>query len=222
MQNKIGTFQAQRLKSQYSKDLSSGYFETVIARSKQVIKENDAESPADIALFTLGETYIHHDFAGRDYQLSRHYFNKLIKNFPDSPLSSEAKTFVLLLEGLDAKEKGLVTLGEMYESVILAHNTGKDRDFQKAVKNNQLILDRAGSKPPRDGALYNLGLIYANIEYPAKDFKKSQHYFNQLIEEFPESYLAGEARIWLGLLRVLEKMQQIDIEIEQQKKNFTR
>ncbi|MFN2364947.1 MAG: tol-pal system YbgF family protein [Desulfurivibrionaceae bacterium] len=115
-----------------------------------------------------------------------------------------------------------MTLREMYESIILAHNTGRNQDFQKAVKKNLLILDRAGNKPPRDGALYNLGLIYANIEYPAKDFKKSQHYFNQLIEEFPEGILAREARIWLGLFQVIEKMQQIDIEIEQQKRKFTR
>jgi hypothetical protein len=43
-----------------------------------------------------------------------------------------------------------------------------------------------------------------------------------LIKQFPDSPLAEEARIWLGLFETLEKIQQIDIEIEQQKRELIR
>jgi len=84
------------------------------------------------------------------------------------------------------------------------------------------ILEESGKKKPADEALYNLGLIYAHVDNPAKDYKKSQTYFNVLTEQFPDSDLAEEARIWLGLFETIEKIQQIDIEIEQQKKELTR
>jgi len=34
--------------------------------------------------------------------------------------------------------------------------------------------------------------------------------------------LAEEGRIWLGLFQTIEKIQQIDVDIEQQKKQLTR
>ncbi|MEJ2270841.1 MAG: hypothetical protein P8Y04_13880 [Desulfobulbaceae bacterium] len=82
--------------------------------------------------------------------------------------------------------------------------------------------EESGKKKPADEALYNLGLIYAHVDNPAKDYQKSQTYFNVLTEQFPDSDLAEEARIWLGLFETIEKIQQIDIEIEQQKKELTR
>jgi TolA-binding protein len=90
------------------------------------------------------------------------------------------------------------------------------------VQENLQILEKAGKKKPADEALYNLGLIYAHIDNPAKDFKKSQTYFHLLIEQFPDSKLAEEGRIWLGLFETIEKIQQIDVDIEQQKKQLSR
>ena len=98
----------------------------------------------------------------------------------------------------------------------------EERNFDEAAARNLQILKEAGRKKPADEALYNLGLIYAHVDNPAKDYKKSQMYFSQLISEFPKSKLAEEARIWLGLFDTIEKIQQIDLEIEQQKKELTR
>ena len=174
-----------------------------------------------MALYALGEAYVHHDFEGKNYELSKYYFDKLIKNFPDSPLTSEAKTFVSLFETFAVKDMAIATLEEEHESVSVGHKVVDDQNFEEAVKKNLLILEQAGKNPPRDGALYNLGLIYAHIDNPAKDYKKSQSYFQELTKDFPSSPLAEEARIWLGLFQIFEKMQQIDLEIEQQKKQLT-
>ncbi|MBW2471512.1 MAG: hypothetical protein JRE18_05485, partial [Deltaproteobacteria bacterium] len=96
------------------------------------------------------------------------------------------------------------------------------RNFEEAVKKNQQIVDEFGTNKPADEALYNLGLIYAHVDNPAKDYNKSKVYFHELSKQFPDSAFAEEARIWLGLFETIEKIQQIDIDIEQQKKQLTR
>jgi hypothetical protein len=96
---------AQQQLEQDRGNLAAGFFESVIQQSKQVVEENETEPPADVALYSLGEVYAHHDYQGRDYAISQYYFEKLIENFPDSPLTSEAKTYISLFETIVAKEK---------------------------------------------------------------------------------------------------------------------
>jgi TolA-binding protein len=218
----------------YRDSLAKGFFETVIEQSRQVLAKGETKPPADVALYALGETYAQQDYEGRDFALSRQYFQKLIENFPDSPLAPEAKTFVGIFEYLEAKEEVITskekeiaelketTLARKHDPVIMAHRIGIDRDFEGAVQRNLQILKQMGKKSPADVALYNLGLIFAHIDNPFKDYKKSQAYFSLLIKEFPRSSLVDETRVWLGLFEVIEKMQQIDIDIEQQKKQLGR
>ncbi|MDH3867635.1 MAG: hypothetical protein OES39_11170, partial [Desulfobulbaceae bacterium] len=85
--------------------MADGFFETIIEQSEQVLEENETEPPADVALYVLGEVYAHHDFAGRDYALSQYYFERLVENFPDSNLTSEAKTYINLFETIAEREK---------------------------------------------------------------------------------------------------------------------
>ena len=234
--------------------MAAGFFETVIQQSKQVIAENETEPPADVAFYSLGEVYAHHDYKGRDYALSQYYFEKLIMNFPDSQLNAEAKTYISLFENIAAKEKEVADAAADAAAVADAADADadaaatekvsqkeiivekkkesapvpeprkvvKNQNFEEAVQENLQILEKAGNKKPADEALYNLGLIYAHIDNPAKDYEKSQKYFHVLIEEFPDSELAEEGRIWLGLFETIEKIQQIDVDIEQQKKQLTR
>ena len=215
--------------------MAAGFFETIIQQSKQVIAENETEPPADVALYSLGEVYAHHDYKGRDYALSQYYFEKLIMNFPDSQLNAEAKTYISLFENIAAKEKLTAAAEEKASQKKIIIETKKrsvpvskqrkvveNQNFEEAVQENLQILQEVGKKKPADEALYNLGLIYAHVDNPAKDFKKSQIYFHTLTKQFPDSELAEEAQIWIGLFETIEKIQQIDIEIEQQKKQLTR
>ena len=235
VQDKSTAINTHQQLEQYRENLAAGFFETVIQQSKQVIAENETEPPADIALYALGEVYAHHDYQGRDYVLSQYYFEKLIENFPDSPLTSEAKTYISLMETIAAKEKStsaaeekasqkeiIVETKKKSVSVPGHHKVVENQNFEEAVQRNVQILDEIGQKKPADEALYNLGLIYAHIDNPAKDYKKSQIYFHSLTQQFPDSELVEEARIWLGLFETIEKIQQIDIDIEKQKKQLTR
>jgi tetratricopeptide (TPR) repeat protein len=239
VQDRIAAIRAHQQLEQYRENMAAGFFETVIQQSKQVIAENETEPPADVALYSLGEVYAHHDYKGRDYALSQYYFEKLIMNFPDSQLTSEAKTYISLFENIAAKEKEAAAAAAAAEEkisqkeIIVAkkkkslpvpepRKVVENQNFEEAVQENLQILEKAGRKKPADEALYNLGLIYAHIDNPAKDFKKSQTYFHLLIEQFPDSKLAEEGRIWLGLFETIEKIQQIDVDIEQQKKQLSR
>ena len=160
--------------------------------------------------------------------MSQYYFEKLIENFPDSSLTSEAKTFISLFEIIATKEKEAAAVEqkslqkEKPVSVPVPRKVVENQNFEEAVQKNLQILEKASKKKPADEALYNLGLIYAHVDNPAKDYKKSQIYFHVLTKQFPESEFAEEAQIWLGLFETIEKIQQIDIDIEQQKKQLTR
>jgi outer membrane protein assembly factor BamD (BamD/ComL family) len=183
----------------------------------------------------LGEVYSRPNFAGMDYARSQFYFEKLVENFPDSELVPEAKTYISLFETIAAKEKEVAAAEQksgqevkeakkekIAGSVSETPQIVENKNFAEAVARNLQILEESGTNKPADEALYNLGLIYAHVDNPAKDYRKAQTYFYTLTEQFPDSELAEEARIWLGLFETIEKIQQIDIEIEQQKKQLTR
>ena len=235
VQDKIAVLRAQQQLEHYRGSMAAGFFETIIEQSEQVLAENEKEPPADVALYVLGEIYAHHDYKGKDYALSQYYFEKLIENFPNSKLTFEAKTYISLFETIAAKEKLTAAAEEKASqkkiiietkkrsvSPIWHHKVVENKNFEEAEQNNLQILQEAGKKRPADEALYNLGLIYAHDDNPAKDFNKSQAYFQTLTQEFPDSELAEEAQIWLGLFETIEKIQQIDIDIEKQKKQLNR
>ena len=235
VQDKIAVLRVQQQLEQYRGSMAAGFFETIIKQNEQVIAENETKPPADTAFYVLGEVYSHQDYKGKDYILSQYYFEKLIENFPDSPLASEAKTYVSLFETIEAGEKltaaaeekvsqKKIIEGKKKKSVPVSEprKVVEDQNFEKAAQKNLQILEKAGNKKPADEALYNLGLIYAHIDNPAKDYKKSQIYFHELTQQFPDSEWAEEGRIWLGLFETIEKIQQIDVDIEQQKKELIR
>jgi len=231
----MGAGQEHRQLERFREGLAAGLYEAVIEEGRAIIAAGETEPPADTALYALGEAYAHPDYPGRDYGQSRLYFEKLIKHFPESPLTTEAKTYVALFEMIAAKEKKAAAQppppppAEMPTAAEprsipppLPRKVVEDQDFEEAVRRNLQLLDQAGQHHPADEALYNLGLIYAHADNPAKDYKKSQVYFHVLVKQFPDSTLAEEALIWLGIFDTIDKMQQIDSEIEQQKKQLTR
>jgi len=231
----IGAGQEHRQLERFRESLAAGMFESVIEQGREIIAAGDTEPPADAAFYALGEAYANPDYPGRDYGQSQHYFEKLIEHFPESPLTAEAKTYIALFEMIAAREKEtaaqplLPPPREMPAAAEpkavpppLPRKVVEDHDFEEAVRRNLQLLDQAGQHHPADEALYNLGLIYAHADNPAKDYKKSQVYFHVLVKQFPNSTLAEEALIWLGIFDTIDKMQQIDSEIDQQKKQLTR
>jgi TolA-binding protein len=224
----LAEIQTRQQLAQYRYYLASGFFETVIRQSQAVLQKSETRPPADLALYSLGEVYASHAYQGRDYMQSRQYFEKLLRHFPYSPLTSEARTYLSLYDAIDARDRTIAVLLEQSSLATAAERTAPDRpvienrNFEEAARKNRQILEAAGNAPPADEALYNLGLINAHGDNPAKDYRQAREFFARLSSEFPDSPLAEEARIWLGLFGVFEKMQQIDLEIEAQKKQLNR
>jgi outer membrane protein assembly factor BamD (BamD/ComL family) len=215
--------------------LADGYFDTIISKNMEVLKESETEPPADIALYALGEVYANQDFPGRDFVVAEYYFQTLKDNFPESPLTVEAKMYISFFRIVAAKEKEAMALknaSRQKEKLIVTKKKKipatasskivENNNFTEAVLKNVQILDQAGNKKPADEALYNLGLIFAHGDNPDKDYNKSKIHLYLLIEQFPESEFVEEAQVMMSLFETIEKIKQIDVEIEQQKKELTR
>jgi TolA-binding protein len=95
-------------------------------------------------------------------------------------------------------------------------------DIEGALRENQKALTLAGKKPPGDMAIYNMGLIYLHYKNAQRNYEKARTQFERIVKEYPDSPLLEEAKIWSGVLQVIEKLKQVDIEIEEKKKELSR
>jgi tetratricopeptide (TPR) repeat protein len=98
----------------------------------------------------------------------------------------------------------------------------KINDFNKALDVNQQALSISENGQRLDKVLFNIGFIYAHHDNPDKNYKLSIEYFERLIKEYPQSPLIDQAKVWQGLLNIIEKSKQVDIEIDQKKKELAR
>ncbi len=102
-------------------------------------------------------------------------------------------------------------------------------DYPGALKENQKVLSLSGKKSPRDQALFNMGLIYAHAENPQRDIPKALHLFRKILKDYPGSPLTVEAKVFAGVLQeneklnqTVEKSKQVDIEVEEKKREKAR
>jgi outer membrane protein assembly factor BamD (BamD/ComL family) len=98
-------------------------------------------------------------------------------------------------------------------------------NYEGAAGENQKILSFADPRSPKDEALFNLGLIYAHFGNPQRDVEKSIDFFNKLLKSYPKSPLVEQAKICIGILqeneelnRLIQKLKQVDIEVEEMKR----
>jgi hypothetical protein len=111
---------------------------------------------------------------------------------------------------------------EAQEILLQAHNLMAKGDFDGSVRENQKVLAMAKQETPADTATFNMGLIYAHPKNPKKDNKRAIGFFNRVIKSFPESPLVEQAKIWVGVLDDVEKLKQVDLEIEEKKRDRAR
>jgi len=126
---------------------------------------------------------------------------------------------------LEAISKQL-TLAKKLEAIskqlTLAKKLFEQGNYEASLEENKNVLSLSNDRPPGDEALFNMGLIYAHYRNPQKDYKKSIFYFEKLLKEYPKSLLSEQAKIWIGVLQVIEKSKQVDIKIEEMKKELSK
>ena len=99
-------------------------------------------------------------------------------------------------------------------------------NYEGAAGEGQKLLASSDPRSSKDEALFNLGLIYAHSRNPQRDIEKSLEYFKRLIKNYPKSPFVDQAKIWVGILEeneelnyLIQKLKQVDIDIEEMKRN---
>lgn len=194
-----------------------GDFAGALRENQQVLSRSPKNPPADAALFSMGLIHIHYANPEKDPQKALNFFARLEKEFPESPFAEEARVWVGVLEAMatTAEQKSRTHLQRVQQLI-------QQEDFEGALRENQQVLSRFPKSPPGDAALFSMGLIHIHYANPKKDYKRALGFFAQLQQEFPRSPLTEEAKVWVGVLEAMEKAMQIDIEIEEKKKELTR
>jgi hypothetical protein len=102
-------------------------------------------------------------------------------------------------------------------------------DYDGSLKEYRKVLALSANGPPGDEALFHIGLIYAHHRNPKRDLAMSLSFFGKLIKDYPQSPWAEQAKIWTEVLRenetlkkVIEESKQVDIEIEEKKREKAR
>jgi TolA-binding protein len=102
------------------------------------------------------------------------------------------------------------------------------KNYDGALSEFQKVLSLPPDKPLKDEALFDMGLVYAHFGNPHRDVEKSVEFFKRLIDHYPKSALAEQAKMWVGILeenerlnQVIQRMKQVDIEIEEMRRKRT-
>jgi len=110
-------------------------------------------------------------------------------------------------------------LRDAQSALLEAQSLLSKGDFEGSMRESQRAVALSKEQPPSDAATFNMGLIYAHPKNPKKDNKRAIGFFNRVIKNFPESPLVEQARIWVGVLDGVEKLKQVDLEIEEKKRD---
>jgi tetratricopeptide (TPR) repeat protein len=141
----------------------------------------------------------------------------------------KTKQMIEKLEKLKKPEPMVEERGEAREHLLRGQKLLAQGDYEGSFAENQKVLTLSTHKPPEDEALFNIGLIYAHFDNPKKDYSKSLDYFKKMIQNYPKSPLVEQAKIWVEMLQenerlnqIIEKSKQVDIEIEEKKREISK
>ena len=95
------------------------------------------------------------------------------------------------------------------EEILRAKRLFDLGDYAGSLEETQKILSRPPKDDSRDQALFNMGVIYAHVENPQRDLGKALYSFKAMLQEYPQSPLAGEAKVLVGVLQENEKLSQV-------------
>jgi TolA-binding protein len=197
--------------------LDQGDFEGTLRENQNVLALAPNKPPGDAALFSMGLTYVHEANPKKDHRRARSLFTQMAKEFPASPLAMEAKAWVGVIDAMATAAEQ-----ESRAHLLSVQQLMRQGDFEGAQRTNQKVLSLSPKGQPGDAALFGMGLIHIHYANPKKDYKRALGFFSRLQREFPRSPLTEEAKIWVGVLETMERAMQIDIEIEEMKKELTR
>jgi tetratricopeptide (TPR) repeat protein len=111
---------------------------------------------------------------------------------------------------------------EAQEYLMAAQSLMARGDYEGSLRESQRVLTLLKDQTPADTATFNMGLIYAHPKNPKRDNKRAIYFFNRVIKGYPDSPWVEQAKIWVGVLDGVEKLKQVDLEIEERKRDRSR
>jgi TPR repeat protein len=242
MRQTLGEIEVGALVRENRQLIRQGNYAAAVERNEAVLAKAGNMPPGDAALYNLGLIYADPENKLGDINKSYDFFARLEEQFPSSRFVEEARTWGGLLEMMrECKQRQLSALQQKnIEPVAVSPapvavspppvavspplNEKRElvdaRGFEAAVAENLKLFANNREKLGDDQAFYRLGLLYAHYENPKKDYKMAMHFMKGLVAEYPDSPLVEEARIWIGVFDVIEKLQQVDVEVDEKKKEF--
>jgi tetratricopeptide (TPR) repeat protein len=82
-------------------------------------------------------------------------------------------------------------------------------DYERSLLENQYVLSLPDDRSCKDEALFNMGLIYVHSGNPERDTAKSTSYFKKLIQDYPQSPFAEQAKVWVSTLQEMDELNQV-------------
>jgi tetratricopeptide (TPR) repeat protein len=76
-------------------------------------------------------------------------------------------------------------------------------NYEAAFKENEKLLAEGKGAP--DVALFNMGLISASLN-PRKDYPRALTSFKTLVNQYPDSMFAEQAKVWIHVLQERQKL----------------
>jgi tetratricopeptide (TPR) repeat protein len=79
-------------------------------------------------------------------------------------------------------------------------------NFAGALQENEKVLSLAGRNTPIDEALLSIAMIHAHVANPARDYGKSLITFRKLINDYPRSFPAQQAKVMMDLIHDVDNV----------------
>lgn len=107
-------WQAEDRLSNARKLMSQGAYEEALQESKEALRLYP-HSIGDRALYIIGLLYVHPVNPNRDYETSLENFERLIEEFPESPLRNDTEIWIVVIREIGTLRRDLVQANEMIE-----------------------------------------------------------------------------------------------------------
>lgn len=121
------------------KYMEQGDYEAALRENLKVAAVHGSVSPADEALFNIGLIYAHASYPKKDYEKSLDYFRRLIKIFPHSPFSHQARILTGVLLKCEKQNTENERLGKEVEELKTTIRKSKQVDLEIDVKKKELL-----------------------------------------------------------------------------------
>jgi tetratricopeptide (TPR) repeat protein len=85
--------------------LKKGNYSKALEENKKILGLPAKTAPKDKALFNIALIYTHHDNPEKDYNKSIEYFDRIINEFPQSPLVYESEVWLRVLNTIEKSKQ---------------------------------------------------------------------------------------------------------------------